>query len=597
MKSNTNSALRYCASSLTGLASLLLAATSAQAQTQPNVDAGSLLQQQQNQPNPLATPPRSDLKTLLKEELPAQYPRALEVDKTTIVVKTFTLAGPITAFTPAQLQTALAGFVNRPLSLAELQEAANAITQLYRQSGYFLARAYLPKQDVTAGSVTIAITEGLLDANNGVRLEGTELRVKAALALGIVNAAVAAGKPLNQESLERSLLLLGDIPGLAASANLEPGSTPGSTRVAVEIKEGLAFNGNAVLDNYGSRYTGSDRLTASLNLNDPLGRGEQFTVQGTQALQSEGSNYTYARLGYSQPVGRTGARAGLAYSSMLYAVGQELASLHSKGTAQNWTANLRYPLIRSRERSLFANAAYDRKTLFNEANGARTSDKQVDVIGAGLNLEQSDTWGGGAYNYAGITLSTGSLDLGRDAASLAGDQGPGGARTQGSFQKINWNATRLQRVTEKLSFAAMFNGQSASKNLDSGERFQLGGPSGVRAYPAGEATGDEGLRATLEARYFAGSFDAAGDVNVQAFYDWGSVRQFKDPSAQTLTTPNDFNLSGIGFGITVSRPGRFEAKAQWAQKIGSNPAASATGKDADGTQNSTRLWLSLTAFF
>jgi hemolysin activation/secretion protein len=595
MKKNTSSALSYSAGALTGLASLLLVATSAHAQTPPNVDAGSLLQQQQNQPNRLTEPPKSDLNPLSKKELPAQYPQGLEADKTTIVVKTFTLAGPVIAFTPEQLQTALAGFVNRPLSLTELQEAANAITGLYRLNGYFLARAYLPKQDVTAGRVTIAITEGLLDANNGVRIEGTELRINPALALGIVNAAAAPGKPLNQDALERSLLLLGDIPGLSASANLEPGSTPGSTRVAVEIKEAPAFNGTVMGDNYGSRYTGTDRLTASLNLNDPLGSGEQFTVQATQALQSEGSNYTYARLGYSQPVGRTGARAGMAYSSMLFVVGQELASLQSKGTAQNWTANLRYPVIRSRERSLFASAAYDRKTLFNEANGASTSDKQVDVLSAGLNLEQSDMLGGGGYNYAGITASVGTLDLGRDATNLAADQAAGGARTEGSFQKINWNATRLQRATEKLSFAALFNGQSASKNLDSGERFQLGGPSGVRAYAAGEGSGDEGLRATLEARYFAGSFDAVGDVNVQAFYDWGSVRQFKDPGA--LTTPNDYSLSGIGFGITVSRPGRFEAKAQWAQKIGSNPAASARGNDSDGTNNSTRLWLSLTAFF
>jgi hypothetical protein len=169
MKSNTNTALRYSTGALTGLASLLLSAASGQAQTLPSVDAGSLLQQQQqNQPNRLPAPPKPDLKPLSKPELPAQSPQGPEADKTTIVVKTFTLTGPITAFAPEQLQAALAGFVNRPLSLTELQEAAAAITQLYRQGGYFLARAYLPKQDVTAGTVTIAITEGVLDANNGV---------------------------------------------------------------------------------------------------------------------------------------------------------------------------------------------------------------------------------------------------------------------------------------------------------------------------------------------------------------------------------------------------------------------------------------------
>jgi hemolysin activation/secretion protein len=597
MKETTNSALRCSVGMVASLACLLSVVARAQAQTLPNVDAGSLLQQQQNQSKQLTEPPKPDVKPLSKEELPAQAVQGLEAQKITILVKDFKLAGPITAFAPEKLQSVLAGFVNRPVSLAELQQAADAITQLYRQSGYFLARAYLPKQDVTVGTVTIAITEGVLDADKGVRIEGEGLRLKGSVALGTVNAAAPPGKPLNQEALERGLLLLNDIPGISATANLEPGSTSGTTRIALELKEAPSFSGNAVADNFGSRYTGTDRINASLNLNDPLGYGEQFTLQATQALQSAGTNFTYARLGYSQPVGSAGARAGLAYSGMAFAVGQELASLQSKGTAQNWTANVRYALIRARERSLFASGAYDRKNLFNEANGAATSDKIVDIVSAGLNLEQSDALGGGGYNFAGVTVSAGTLDMGRNAASLTADQGAGGARTQGSFEKINWNATRLQRATEKLSFAAMFSGQTASKNLDSGERFQLGGPSGVRAYAAGEATGDEGLRATLEARYFAGSFQAVGDVTVQAFYDWGSVRQFKDPSAQALTTPNDYNLAGFGLGISVSRPGRFEAKAQWAQKIGDNPAASASGNDSDGTNYSNRVWLSLTAFF
>ena len=180
---------------------------------------------------------------------------------------------------------------------------------------------------------------------------------------------------------------------------------------------------------------------------------------------------------------------------MAYSVGEELANLRAEGTAQTWTGNARYPLIRSRERSLFATAAYDRKTLYNEAAGSATSDKLVDVATTGLDLEQSDAFAGGGYTYAGLSFSAGQLDLGRNAASLSSDQGTGGAHTQGSFQKFNWHAARLQRATEKLSFALLTSGQFASANLDSAERFQLGGPSGVRAYPTGEASGDEGVRA------------------------------------------------------------------------------------------------------
>ena len=43
-------------------------------------------------------------------------------------------------------------------------------------------------------------------------------------------------------------------------------------------------------------------------------------------------------------------------------------------------------------------------------------------------------------------------------------------------------------------------GQLAFDNLDSSEKMELGGAYGVRAYPEGEAFGDEGYIATAEAR-------------------------------------------------------------------------------------------------
>ena len=39
--------------------------------------------------------------------------------------------------------------------------------------------------------------------------------------------------------------------------------------------------------------------------------------------------------------------------------------------------------------------------------------------------------------------------------------------------------------------------QLSSKNLDSSEKFTLGGIGGVEAYPSGEASGDEGRKISL----------------------------------------------------------------------------------------------------
>ena len=46
------------------------------------------------------------------------------------------------------------------LSLSDLRAMAEKISDYYHDNGYFLARAYLPAQDIVNGAVTIAVIEG-----------------------------------------------------------------------------------------------------------------------------------------------------------------------------------------------------------------------------------------------------------------------------------------------------------------------------------------------------------------------------------------------------------------------------------------------------
>jgi hypothetical protein len=76
-------------------------------------------------------------------------------------------------------------------------------------------------------------------------------------------------------------------------------------------------------------------------------------------------------------------------------------------------------------------------------------------------------------------------------------------------------------------------GQTASKNLDSSEKFSLGGINGVRAYPQGEASGDEGYRGTVELRH-----NVMPNVQATVFYDWGKVTINRNPfGARGLQQP------------------------------------------------------------
>ncbi len=88
-------------------------------------------------------------------------------------------------------------------------------------------------------------------------------------------------------------------------------------------------------------------------------------------------------------------------------------------------------------------------------------------------------------------------------------------------------------------------GQTASKNLDSSEKFSLGGINGVRAYPQGEASGDEGYRATVELRH-----NVIPNVQATVFYDVGKVTINRKPFGPAAS--NSRNLAGVGVGVNAS---------------------------------------------
>jgi hemolysin activation/secretion protein len=113
----------------------------------------------------------------------------------------------------------------------------------------------------------------------------------------------------------------------------------------------------------------------------------------------------------------------------------------------------------------------------------------------------------------------------------------------GSYSKLGWSVSRLQRITDQAQVWLVLTGQQARKNLDSSEKFSLGGPTSIRAYPTGEASGDEGYRGTLELRHAL-----AQSVQGSVFYDFGSVRVNKTPFAATA---NNRHLAGAGFGASA----------------------------------------------
>ena len=519
----------------------------------PNVDAGSLLRQTEQELNTQkksrALPPRAAMPSPM-----------LKTTEATVQVRSFKFVGN-KLLTSDQLNKALASFTNRQLTLNQLREAADTVTTTYREAGWTV-RAFLPKQEIDGGVVTLQIVEAVF---GGAFLQGTAPeRIEVTRLVNMAEAILTKGQPLHANDIDRTLLLLDDLPGVNVTGNLIEGQRDGESNLALSAVDDALLTGNASVDNQGSRSTGTDRLSLNLNLNSPAGMGDLLSLN---SLKTQGSDYQ--RVAYNVPVGYTGWRAGLHASNLNYRViTDDFASLNPNGTAITRGWDISYPLLRSQLKNINLALSYDDKQFDNTSNNVTTS-YGIKAYNATLSANQIDDWASGGSTTASAGLT-------------AGDKS-----TESRYTKISLSLSRLQSLTTDLSLFVAANAQAANKNLDSSEKMYLGGANGVRAYPASEAGGSEGNTFTVELRQRMDH-----NITLTGFYDYGMVKANHDNNVASPANPNSYNLQGYGVSLAWQATQGIDIKATLAQRLGNNSAAQVNGTDADGTKKVTRIWLS-----
>lgn len=467
-------------------------------------------------------------------------------------------------FPDAELRALLADLEDRELSFAELQAAAQRLSSYYREHGYMLARAYLPAQEVEDGVIEIAVLEGgygEIQVDDQVGLRG--------FAMASIDS-LQSGEAVRAKPLERSLLLLADTPGVEIDAMLRPGASVGASDLIVNVMPGQGFSGTLHLDNHGSRYTGAARLGGAYSLNNPLRLGDTLDLR----LMTSEEDQLYVRAGYQLPVGPWSTRLGVAYSYMDYELGEDFADLDATGRARIASAFVLQPLLRSRALSLYASLQYDHKRLEDKVGLFDSrSDKNSSVWIASLTGDSRDSFGGGGVNSFSLAYAAGKLELESPLERL---QDSFTSRSHGRFDRMNVSLLRLQNLPGRFSLSTRLQGQWSNDNLDSSEKFSLGGAHAVRAYPQGEASGDRGMLVNVDLNYaVADGWQAA------LFADYGRIRLNAKP--WTLER-NHRELSGAGLALRGMAYGwRLETSAAW--RLDDAPRSEADRKP--------RVWLQL----
>lgn len=511
--------LRNWSLPVTAPVAILCVAAAAQAQT-PALppDAGRLLQEQAPHAPRGPAPARP-----LGIEAPAASPLPQGVPTQPVMIRSVRIEG-----WGADVAAALPGLIDelnaqagRELDFDGIRALGRLAQQRVRAAGYPLARSYLAPQDLTEGVLRIGIAEGRFGQ---ITLRGPE----AGLAW-LRN--LHPGDAVYMPQLERSLSLLADLPGVQVEPVMRAGDAAGTADLHVDLKVARSVRGEIGVDNHGSRYAGRERVRANVQVANPLSFGDELSVSASYSV--EGTWLGSAT--YSLPLGANGLTGSVTLSRTDYQLGREFAALGASGTANVLSAQLSYPLQRSRDANLRLSAGMAAKQLVDarDATGTREMRRaQTLLLAASGDLRDAAgvSWGSFALTHGRLRL-----DEALDAADRAG------AWTRGCFTKATLDAGRLQPLAAGVTLYGRLAAQWANKNLDSAEKLFLGGPYGVRAWPGGEGVGDQGALIQLELQAPVGATEPF------VFYDAGRVRI--NSNAFVANARNRRSIAGAGLGL------------------------------------------------
>ena len=306
----------------------------------------------------------------------------------------------------------------------------------------------------------------------------------------------------------------------------------------------------------------------------------------------EDSNYGFLR--YSIPALGNGTRVGFSTDYLDYNLGKEFSVLGSEGNAFEFRGFINHPYVRSRHTNLNLGIDLAHLKLEDYDNIGDLAKRTINSGILRISGDHDDDMFAAGTTYYSIDLTLGNLDIEGNQAYIDFDNQ--NTKTEGGFSKVYMALSRLQHLGGKLSTFISLSGQLASKNLDSSQKFYLGGPFSVPGYPTGQVSGDDGALLHLDLRRDFYTQPWGGIFQASIFYAYGWARLFKDPwpgweGANPIIT-SDVTLQSIGVGFNQNWLQGIVLRGMLGWQVGEdNTSDPVTGNAIDQSDEDYRGWL------
>jgi hemolysin activation/secretion protein len=525
----------------------------------------------EGQPTPRAEPagPRVNLPSTVAPE---------GADKIKLVIRAVKIEGA-TVYTPEQLKPLYQALIGQTVSLLAVYDLAQRITAKYGVDGYVLSRAIVPPQDLPprGATVHIQVVEGYVD-----KVVWPPAASHYRDYFSYYAAKIIADRPSNVRTIERYLLLAGDLPGLKFSTSLKASETnPNAATLFVEVVE-KHVDALVRLDNRGTSARGPLEYLASLTANNVFGQHDALTV--TYAGVNPAEELQYLAIGYRQVLTAEGLAAFVNASDGFGRPGtQQLELLQFKTRTSYVDSGLSYPVIRSRENNLTLTGLVFGSDSVSDTNVAMPFND--DRLRGGRFKVDADS----ADALRGVNLFNVTVSQGIDGFGSTQNGNPVASRADGrvDFTKIEMLATRTQPLGGPFSLYLAGYGQFSGTSLLTPEQCSFGGRFFGRAYDPSEILADSCAMGNAELRfdiptYWQQNFPAYYQLSQAQLYMFGDGADMYDHVPDVMGAPKWVTAASIGGGLRLG----------WLTNV---TADFTVAKAVSGPRNDTRGFFSVTA--
>ncbi len=452
-------------------------------------------------------------------------------------------------FSPAEEKSFIKNYVNQCLTLGQINELTQEISNDLAKKGYATSKAILTKEEAS-GELLIEIVEGYMEDlifNDESFFDKTQKFS----AFGIVK----KDEILNLHNIEPGLEQVNRLSSNKAVIKVFAGAKKNSSIVAVQNKPQNTIRANIAFDDLGSKTTGKHRDTIGMSFDNLLHLNDNFNVSRSAndltKKKEEGAN---SSLNFSWSLPLKNNTLTLSSTRYHYSLRQgSVASIKAHGESITDSITFDSKLIKKARYRLNSSFNLAERNVVNytddvklEASSRRSSIGSFSLANSFF-FNASTLFVKPSYSR-GLKV----LNAKKDDVNMPSQAGHAQFEAFKLYANYSHNL-EMPRTHIPLTYSLTFDSQFSRQRLYSSDQFFIGGPYTVRGFENGSIAGDSGYTIKNEVKFNVGKTVAQlanveklkyfpqwlNKVSIAPFYDYGNVR--------TKDGVQSGRLSGAGF--------------------------------------------------